>query len=140
MLHVACVLALHLRCALSGAARQCPWSPRLDAWMPAAASSVASAACLGLGPQLCLSFFLAIYLHTSLWETPRLASFLASCLAMPHLVPRCESRAAARLIVWPRCGAVRSCTYRGRREGRGRGNTRMLPANFTFSQISRGSF
>lgn len=67
-------------------------------WMPVHGCCCCSGCCLGLGPwalafALAISFFLAIYLHT----------FLCACNWL-------ESRAAARLIVWPRRG--RGCGRR----------------------------
>lgn len=90
--------------------------------------------CLGLGPQVCLSFFLAIYLHTYLWERLLALHCLTSFIVAsqgPQLASLSGRDAEQCEDLW----SVREQGVCG-----GQGKTRMLPANFTFSQISRGSF
>lgn len=96
---------------------------------------------LALGPSFACRFswpFIYIHLSGRLLALPRsLPRFLPS-LASPRSTLRVKGRSSPHCLATMRSSA--KLHVYGKKGGGGAGKTRMLPANFTFSQISRGSF
>lgn len=133
MLHVACVLALHLRCALSGPAR-CGSVHGVHAWMLGCRlqrSFCCLLLALALGPSFACRFsWPFIYIHLS-----------GRLLALPHSMPCLTLPCLTSFHIASQGPQLASLSgHDAKQREAGRGKTRMLPANFTFSQISRGSF
>lgn len=107
-----------LRLIWPGAVRQCPRSPRLDAWMPAAASSVASAACClpwPWAPASLVVFLGHLFTYISLGDSsPCLIPCLAlPCRASPRSILRVKGRSSPHCLATMRSNAKRGGGRRG---------------------------